>query len=277
MMVWGPLNLLLFCEVRRAGGYDSVLHPLTQVLLTSVAAIGWRPVYIPATTSPSTIQSTSDSSSVLTTILSISTYNPAAVTELFYADIEEEEMDYNTAYYSTIPDDAPAPHLTTTTYRPVEKIPKPAEEVAGAPGYLDDTVDTTISPPFTLNLEITTTRITSSETATTTARILPAPRQRNTFHSPTLTFQPTVGGVTMFARTSSSLPSSQPGRSRAATSPRSRATRSTTSTRPASAPTPSEPGRLVPLDRNSSRENIQDVSSPQPPTGVSTSLATHPY
>ena len=277
MMASGLLNLLLFCEVRRAGGYDSVLHPLTQVLLTSVAAIGWRPVYIPATTSPSTIQSTSDSSSVLTTILSISTYNPAAVTELFYDDIEEEEVDYNTAYYSTIPDDAPAPHLTTTTYRPVEKIPKPAEEVAGAPGYLDDTVDTTISPPFTLNLEITTTRITSSETATTTARTLPAPRQCNTFHSPTLTFQPTVGGVTMFARTSSSLPSSQPGRSRAATSPRSRATRSTTSTRPASAPTPSEPGRLVPLDRNSSRENIQDVSSPQPPAGVSTSLATHPY
>ena len=277
MMASGLLNLLLFCEVRRAGGYDSVLHPLTQVLLTSVAAIGWRPVYIPATTSPSTIQSTSDSSSVLTTILSISTYNPAAVTALFYADEEEEEVDYNTAYYSTIPDDAPAPHLTTTTYRPVEKIPKPAEEVAGAPGYLDDTVDTTISPPFTLNLEITTTRITSSETATTTARILPAPRQCNTFHSPTLTFQPTVGGVTMFARTSSSLPSSQPGRSRAATSPRSRTTRSTTSTRPASAPTPSEPGRLVPLDHTSSRENIQDVSSPQPPTGVSTSLATHPY
>ena len=277
MMASGLLNLLLFCEVRRAGGYDSVLHPLTQVLLTSVAAIGWRPVYIPATTSPSTVQSTSDSSSVLTTILSISTYNPAAVTELFYADEEEEEVDYNAAYHSTIPDDAPAPHLTTTTYRPVEKIPKPAEEVAGAPGYLDDTVDTTISPPFTLNLEITTTRITSSETATTTARILPAPRQCNTFHSPTLTFQPTVGGVTMFARTSSSLPSSQPGRSRAATSPRSRATRSTTSTRPASAPTPSEPGRLVPLDRTSSRENFQDVSSPQPPAGVSTSLATHPY
>ena len=195
MMASGLLNLLLFCEVRRAGGYDSVLHPLTQVLLTSVAAIGWRPVYIPATTSPSTIQSTSDSSSVLTTILSISTYNPAAVTELFYADVEEEEVDYTAAYHSTIPADAPAPHLTTTTYRPVEKIPKPAEEVAGAPGYLDDTVDTTISPPFTLNLEITTTRITSSETATTTARILPAPRQCNTFHSPTLTFQPTVGGV----------------------------------------------------------------------------------